>query len=123
MWYDLLVSLILTSLDHHTFQYFTRGCYEPITVTEIILPPRLPKKRRPLSVSSPSVSIMRIPCTYRRKENRKIVSMISHIITNPNPRIRTSHFVSRGEQICRITVETLFEMPFPNCRPSWLISN
>jgi hypothetical protein len=56
----------------------------------------------------------------RQRVNDRIGPAITTIINNPNP--RTGKFVSRGQQICRLTMEAIYGVPFTEQRPSWLVN-
>ena len=120
---DLIISLLYLSLDLHTTQYLTRGYYEPLRVTVLALPPRrsrspaLPPPVRSSSLCYPQVVLAYCP------PPPVISHLIAPIIDRPNPRCRTSRFISRGEQICRLTMEAMYGVPFPTARPSWLVSS
>lgn len=56
----------------------------------------------------------------RTKLHSRIANQMQNIITTPNSRQSGKKFVSRGEQICRLTIETIYQVPFPNQRPNIL---
>ena len=57
----------------------------------------------------------------RQRVNTTLGPRITTIISTPNPRT-AGRFVSRGEQICRLTMEAIYGVPFPTVRPSWLVN-
>jgi hypothetical protein len=52
--------------------------------------------------------------------NQRIAQDVKNIIENPNP--IGPNFVSRGQQICKLTMEALYHVPFTTARPSYLIN-
>jgi hypothetical protein len=79
--------------------------------------------------SDPPITRPIIPLPNRRPilllSNWKMVRLnkaVNRIIQKKNPRVGTSRFVSKGEQICRIVLEMIFKVPFPSSRPLWLIN-
>jgi hypothetical protein len=55
----------------------------------------------------------------KKQVNERIGKLIEDIINKPNP-ISGKNFVSRGQQICKLTLETIYQKPFITKRCDWL---
>lgn len=56
----------------------------------------------------------------RYQLDQKIAQDVKNIIDTPNP--LGPNFVSRGQQICKLTMEALYHVPFTTARPNYLVN-